>query len=88
MDVEMPKRSKEVIEGLSRHAVRPEAAMRSSELAQRLGLSSRIVQHTLVGLAMHPQSGVVCRAKARLEVWDKFWFDSGSVCVSTETLNR
>jgi hypothetical protein len=88
VDVELPKRSKEVIEGLSRHAVRPEVAMRSSELARKIGLSSRIVQQALVGLAMYPQSGVVRRVKSRSELWEKFWFDSASVCASTDRLNR
>ena len=71
----VPQNTTEVLEGLKLHAVRADRAMRSAELARKLGLGSTIVARALEWLAAEPAHRVVRRPKSRTEIWDKFSFE-------------
>ena len=71
----VPRHTTEVLEGLKLHAPRADRAVRSSELARKLGLGSTIVSRALEWLAAEPAHRVVRRRKSRKEIWDKFSFE-------------
>ena len=70
-----PRCTTEVLEGLKLHAPRSDHAVRSSELARKLGLGSTIAARALEWLAAEPAHRVVRRGKSRKEIWDKFSFE-------------
>jgi hypothetical protein len=70
-----PQHTTEVLQGLKLHAPRADRAVRSSELARKLGLGSTIVARALEWLAAEPTHRVVRRRKSRKEIWDKFSFE-------------
>ena len=65
----------EVLGGLRAWACSPATAMRSAELARRLGLGRGHVTAALVWLSAQPRSRVV-RQRTDAELWDKFWIES------------
>jgi hypothetical protein len=67
--------AREVLGGLRSWAITPATAMRSAELARRLGLGRGHVTEALVWLTAQPRSGVV-RQRTRAELWDKYWIES------------
>ena len=71
----VPQNATEVLQGLKLHAVRSDRALRSSELARKLGLGSTIVARALEWLASEPAHRVVLRRKSSTEIWDKFSFE-------------
>ena len=71
----VPQHTTEVLEGLKFHAPKADRAVRSSELARKLGLGSTIVARALEWLAAEPAHRVVRRRKSRKEIWDKFSFE-------------
>ena len=70
-----PQHTTEVLQGLKLHAPRADRAVRSSELARKLGLGSTIVARALEWLASEPAHKVVRRRKSRKDFWDKFSFE-------------
>ena len=74
----IPQMAEEVIDGLREYARNPDAALRSPELARKLGLGSRLVQVALCCLSANPNSGVVRRRRTD-ELWDKYWFNDAQM---------
>ena len=68
-----PSCATDVLEGLRFHATDARSALRSAELARRLGLGRGNVAVALAWLADRPDSRVV-RRKTDAEIWDKYWF--------------
>ena len=74
----IPQMAEEVIDGLREYAGNAGAALRSPELARKIGLGSRLVQVALCCLSANPNSGVVRRRRTD-ELWDKYWFNDAQM---------
>ena len=74
-----PSCATDVLEGLRFHATVGRSALRSAELARRLGLGRGNVAVALAWLADRPDSRVV-RRKTAAEIWDKYWFAAEDAC--------
>lgn len=72
----MRPKTDEVLAGLKLHAVGEQRALRSSELAGKLGLPNRIVSNALNWLAVEGKHPQVRRARALKTFFYKYWIQN------------
>lgn len=72
----MRPKCKEVLDGLKLHAAGRQRAVRSNELAGKLGLPNKIVSNALNWLAVEGKHAQVRRERAANGYWYKYWIET------------
>ena len=66
--------TKKILEGLKTHAGRQDGALRSMELAGRIGLPNKIVSNALNWLVVEGKHPQVRRGRAERTFWYRYWW--------------
>jgi hypothetical protein len=71
----MRPKTDEVLAGLKQHALSQQHALRSNELAARLGLPNKVVSNALNWLALEGKHPDVRRERGPRVFWYRYWIE-------------